>query len=260
MVATVVAEVVEQLRCTGQQSSSVEIVIQIQQGAGRTAMTGAAAWDPPEPAPAADALNPVVADPLAIQPVVAPAAVRARQPFRRHIEGSRPYLVLGEGVRMINAHPVAHMVFWGGVTNWVLGAILAGHHVAGAVRAVVLLTILAGWLASCLHRTGRLGLARDSMQAIRTLLAEPATWVQIEQAHWAWLMAGLARCTAMLLRTGLPDRVVLGAARSPGDAAPADYRIAGKLAECVDEASLAVPRAACSGEQERSGIHAGEGD
>jgi hypothetical protein len=245
------------LRRNGQQSGSVAIVIQIEHEVPRTSRAVAAERSGHAPAfTPAPAL--ATADPLAIRPVAAPAAVLAQRPFHRHIEGSRPYIVLGEGIRMINAHPVAHMVFWGGLTSWVLGSILAGHHVAGAVHAVVLLTILAGWLAWCLQRTGRLGLARDSLQAIRTLLAEPATWVQIEQGHAGWLMAGLARWRAMLLRTGLPDRAVLSAARSPGDAAPADYRTAPRLAECVDEASLAVLRAECSGEQERSGTHAGE--
>jgi hypothetical protein len=249
MAPTVGPVVFQQLQRKGQQSSSVEIVIQIQQEAGRTALTGTADWDPPEPAPAADALNPVVADPLAIQPVVAPAAVRARQPFRRHIEGSRPYLVLGEGVRMINAHPVAHMVFWGGGISWLLGSILEGHHVAGAVRAVVLLAILAGWLASCLHRTGRLGLARDSLQAIRMVLAEPATWTRIaQQGRTAWLAGGLARCIAFLLRARVPARALLGTGWHPGGA-PADSGPAASLAEYVDEDVLAVPRVGCGGER-----------
>jgi hypothetical protein len=142
--------------------------------------------------------------------------VLAKRPFRRHIEGSRPYIVLGEGVRMINAHPVATMVFWGGLTNWVLGYILVGHHVTSAVRVVVLMTILVGWLATCLRRTGKLALAQDSVRAIRALLAEPATLARIERrGHAAWARRGLARFTGTLLRVRLPEQALIRTAGIP---------------------------------------------
>jgi hypothetical protein len=76
-------------------------------------------------------------------------------------------VVLGEGLRLVNAHPVAHAVFWGGATNWLLAALLAGHAVNPAVRAAVLLTSLALWVVVCLARVGGLAVVGASVQAVR---------------------------------------------------------------------------------------------
>jgi hypothetical protein len=133
------------------------------------------------PAPADHAVETIAepalpAGPLAHRPILAPEVLLHRQPFRRHIEESRPYLVLSEGVRMINAHPVAVMVFWGGFTNWVLGAILAGHHVADAMRPAAAMVVLIGWLLMTLARIGKLVELQASVRAIRALSAGQAPW------------------------------------------------------------------------------------
>ncbi len=136
---------------------------------------------------------------LAGRPVMAPEALLRRRPFRRHIEESRPYLVLAEGMRMINAHPIAVMVFWGGLTNWVLGAILAGHHVAGAIRPAVAGVVVIGWLVITLTRIGKLRELGESVQAIRALPAGSAPWADLMRRGGSALSGELPAPEARLL-------------------------------------------------------------
>ena len=151
---------------------------------------------------------------------MAPEALRQRQPFRRHIEESRPYLVLSEGMRMTNAHPIAVMVFWGGLTDWVLSAILVGHHVAGAVRLSIAVSVTAGWLLITLARIGKLGELGRSVRAIRGLLADPETWAAFDLGgRSAFGKRLLARVTGTLCFVRVPDRDLIMAARTaPRDA------------------------------------------
>jgi len=151
---------------------------------------------------------------------MAPEALRRRQPFRRHIEESRPYLVLSEGMRMTNAHPIAVMVFWGGLTDWVLSAILVGHHVAGAVRLSIAVSVTAGWLLITLARIGKLGELRESVRATRGLLADPATWASLELGgRSAFGRRLLARATGRLCFVRVPDRaMILAAPTAPRNA------------------------------------------
>jgi hypothetical protein len=118
---------------------------------------------------------------LAARPVTAPGALLRRQPFRRHIEESRPYLVLSEGMRMINAHPIAVMVFWGGFSDWVLGFILAGHHTASAVRLSIYVAVVFVWLLTTLARIGKLREVGESIRAIRALPVGPAVWTGLKR-------------------------------------------------------------------------------
>lgn len=136
--------------------------------------------------------------PLAYRPIVAPEVLLRRQPFRRHVEESRPYLVLSEGMRMINAHPIAAMVFWGGLANWVLRAVLTGHQVAGLVRPLVLTVFLAGWLLITLSRLGKLSELRESMRAIRGLSASEATWAGLESRECAVFAGRLSALEEMM--------------------------------------------------------------
>jgi hypothetical protein len=197
-VARAVAGVIEQLREDDQTHASFEIVVRVRHEG--SALPTMLADDVTVPAVTKAARSGVMAppvDPLAIGPVTAAAALLAKRPFRRHIEGSRPVIVLGEGVRMINAHPLALMVFWGGLATWVLGAILAGHHLAPAARMAVLGSVMAGCVVATLARIGKLTEARASTRALRMALADPA---------------GRARAIGLLVGTRRPDAALLGAA------------------------------------------------
>jgi hypothetical protein len=191
-VARAVAGVIEQLREDDQTHASFEIVVRVRHEG--SALPTMLADDVTVPAVTKAARSGVMAppvDPLAIGPVTAAAALLAKRPFRRHIEGSRPVIVLREGVRMINAHPLALMVFWG------LGAILAGHHLAPAARMAVLGSVMAGCVVATLARIGKLTEARASTRALRGALADPA---------------GRARAIGLLVGTRRPDAALLGAA------------------------------------------------
>jgi hypothetical protein len=221
-VVSAVEGVIEQLRKEGERSRALEIVVRVRHEGpvvpvvsaadleAQAAAITSAGFTVAAPMPAVPAAD---ADLLATRPVVAPAPLLQKLPFRRHIEGSRPYLVLGEGVRMINAHPMAVMVFWGGFTDWAVGYILAGHAVANAVRLAVLGSLMALWLATCLVRTGTLAELRDSVRAMRVLLADPATWARIQLSDRAgWGMLPLARIASTLLIVRGPDPALIRAA------------------------------------------------
>jgi hypothetical protein len=225
-VASAVEDVVEQRRKEGELSGALEIAVRVRHESRLAPATAAADLKAQTAAltaaglrvsasvqavPAADA------DPLAIRPVAAPAALCQKLPFKRHIEESRPYLVLGEGVRMINAHPMAVTVFWGGLTNWVLGYILAGHHVASTARLAVLIPVMVAFLATCLVRIGRARELRLSVREMRIVLADPAARARIAQGgNRGWLLPA-ARIASFLLRVRGPNQALPRASVVPGE-------------------------------------------
>jgi hypothetical protein len=133
---------------------------------------------------------------------------------------------------MINAHPIALMVFWGGLTNWVLGAILAGHQVAGGIRVLVSLVWLTGWLLVTLIRIGKVGELHDTVRAIRALRADQAARAHLKVRERSAFARRLCALEAnLLLGEGNPDSVLLSIDRirypvapSPGPAHPAGAR------------------------------------
>jgi hypothetical protein len=169
-----------------------------------------------------------VMGPLAARSIAAPAALINRRPFRRQIEGSRPYLVLSEGVRMINAHPIAVMVFWGGLTNWVLGAVLTGHHAAVTVRWSVSVAVTVGWLLTTLARIGMLGELHETVQAIRALSAGPSFRMGSRRQSRSALRRRLSLLeTQMLGWEGGPNTALIPigwTARADGSAAHPNHR------------------------------------
>jgi hypothetical protein len=242
--ASLVEDAVEQTRDNERRSGSLAIMVHVRHEDVRTApLPSIAHAEPAAVLPTdlrTDAMVPApIPDPLANRPVVVADALLAKRPFRRHIEGSRPYIVLGEGVRMINAHPMALMVFWGGITNWVLGAILVGHHLAGALRFTILITLLTGWLLRCLLRTGKMAVALDSTRAMRVVLVDPATWAVLEsRGRWSAGMRLLAYGASRILLVRRPERALIRAAT------PAHERLDRQPAE-RDQAQAIVPDSGC---------------
>ncbi|HVC82160.1 MAG TPA: hypothetical protein VNL35_16845 [Chloroflexota bacterium] len=110
---------------------------------------------------------------------------------------------------MINAHPIAVMVFWGGLTNWILDAILVGHHVTGPIQQVIAVALLTGWLVITLSRIGKLRELRESVQAIRALPAGPAFRVGVKRREGSAIGKQLpASETHLLYFRCRPERAV----------------------------------------------------
>ena len=193
---------VEQLGALGPAGAApLEIMVRIQHEGAATSMPVPAVGTPIGAGPTS---------PLEDRLVTAPAALERNLPFRRRIEESRPYVVLGEGIGMIHAHRMARTIFHGGLTFWLAGYVLAGHGVRGPAMAVALLLLLLSWIAAYLTRSGAMRVLLASVRESRSLLAEPTTWARLAGGGPGLRL--LARSSRVLFRVPMPDQALIQAA------------------------------------------------